>query len=233
MVNLMETSMMNKLLTLCSCLLMSLSPAADEKTQTYREHLQQAESAIYSQDYALADQHFEQAFRTAATDTEKALALGKRAHMLAYKQKKYSEAMRQVGFARRYKDIKPVAAVTLYLTEAECLMKDGETYTEAATILEKAVALEGVDWALPGGYLKLGDCYRLSGRPEKAIEAYQKVLELPKVTDKAKSVAWLNIGMTYQYPLRDEGRARSAYDRAVKLDEGLASAIAVHEENFQ
>jgi hypothetical protein len=46
-------------------------------------------------------------------------------------------------------------------------------------------------------------------------------------------VAFLNVGMTYQYHLRQRENAQAAYRQALDLDEGLASAISVHEDNFQ
>lgn len=221
-----------KIFCLLLLLLIPFGGLRADKDLGYPDYLQSAANAIYDEDYSSADEYFEKAFRIATTDTEKALALAKRAHMMAYKQKKYSEAIKQIEFARRFKDRKPVAEITLFQTEAECLMKDGEKYSEAAEVLEEAVKLKGVDWALPGSYLKMGDCYRFSGEPVKALKAYEQVLTLEKVSEKAKSVAYLNMGITQQYNLRNPSKAREAYRQALVLDEGLESQIAIHLEKL-
>lgn len=208
----------------------TLSLQADE-VLTYSERLKEASQAIYHEEFENAKTQFTEAHKIATTNTERALALAKYSHMLAYKQKDYDQAMEQAEKGLEYKDIKPVAKVTLLQVKAKCLMQE-EDYEEAAKVVKEALELENVEWARPPLYLSLGDCHRFTGEPEKAIEAFGKVPELEKASSSVIAVAYLNQGMTYQYNLRDEAAARKAYAKVKDVSENFNSVIDEHLSKF-
>lgn len=208
-------------------LLFSSSHGRAEETLSYTELLKQASQAIYAEDYDTAKAYFREAYQKGSTDTEQALALAKYAHMLAYNQKDYTGAMTQVENGLKFTDIQPVAEVTLLQVKAKCLMQS-DKFAEALAVTQKAVMLKGVDWAMPPLYLSLGDCYRFTAQPDKAIESYQKVTELPKVSKPVLAVAYLNQGMTYQYNLRNGDEARKAYQKALAYNPNFDSVVSEH-----
>jgi tetratricopeptide (TPR) repeat protein len=212
---------------LCLFLLFSTSHSVAEESLSYAALLEQASQAIYSEDYDTATAHFREAYKKGSTDTEQALALAKYAHMLAYKQKDYVEAMKQVENGLKFKDIQPVAEVTLLQVKAKCLMQE-DKFAEALTVTQKAVELKGVDWAMPPLYLSLGDCYRFTDDPEKAIESYQAVVGLTDVSKSVLAVAYLNKGMTYHDNLRNAEEARKAYQKAVEYNPDFDSVVSEH-----
>lgn len=213
------------LISLMSLCLWACSGLA--RADSYTEALKEAAAAVGDGDFALAKTKFEEAFQAGNTDTEKALALAKQAHMLAYKQKQYAEAMRLVAEAEGFKDIKPVAEVTLIQSKAKCLMAT-EAYEQAKAPLQRGLELSDVDWAKPALYLSLGDCYRFTAEPEKALEAYAKVTALDNAGDAVVAVAHLNLGLTYQYSLRRMSEAEAAYQMAVKYNPAFASQVSNH-----
>jgi tetratricopeptide (TPR) repeat protein len=126
-----------------------------------------------------------------------------------------------------------VARVIALRARAECYVKADENYPAAIEALEEALALEDVDWALPGVALSLGDAYRLDGQAHKALEAYRKVFDVGNASRGERAVAHLNMGLTYQYTLRDHAKAREAYRVAGDLNPDLKSEIEGHLDRME
>ncbi|MGB6222780.1 tetratricopeptide repeat protein [Haloferula sp.] len=164
----------------------------------------------------------------AANDTEKSLALGKQGMVLAYDKKDYPAAAKLADEALAIEGIQPVAEVTALQVRAECEAKGEQNHARAALALEKALALKGVDWSRPGLLLSLGDSRRHLGKFHEAIKAYEEVLATEGVPSPMKAVAHLNIGLTWQYDLKDAAKARSSYAAAVELNEGLKGEVDEH-----
>ncbi len=175
---------------------------------------------------ALAE--YKTALEQAANDTEKSLALGKQGVVYVYDIKDYGAAKAAARQALDFDVTKPVARVTALQVLADALMKADSDYAAAAAALEKAKALEGVEWAMPSIALSLGDCYRFSGKFEEAVQSFRSVLDMGNADNMVKAVASLNLGQTYQYSLRIPEKAKQAYYQAKELNPGLAAEIDDH-----
>lgn len=171
---------------------------------------------------------YEAAIGLAANATESSLAFGKKGYVLAFDKKDYPAAREQVRKALALESAGPIAQVTALLVEAECLMKADKNFKEAAAVLEKAGALEGVEWAQPNVALTLGDCFRFSGQFDKALVSYQKVVDLSLADSGVKAVAHLNMGLTWQYDRTDYDKAKASYATAVALRPDLKSEVDTH-----
>lgn len=174
---------------------------------------------------------FETALGQAANNTERGIALGKKAWAYA-QQKNYPLARESAEKAIELTDVHPVGRVTALEVRAECYMQETGDYTSAIGLLDEAMKLEGVDWARPSVAMKLGDCHRFEGRAEQALAAYQSILNMPSASNDIKAVAHLNIGITYQYNLRDNEKAKAAYDLAADLNPSLSYEVDGHIERM-
>lgn len=200
---------------------------------TYAESLALGDKARSSRqfDRALAD--FQAARNQAANNTERALAIAKQGEIFAFDLRNYSAAKSIIQEPVHMNDIKPVAQVIALHVLAECQMKADKDYKAAASVLEQAAQLRGVEWAQPAVAIKLGDCYRFTGRYNEAVAVYQKLLGMPAANRAIKAVTYLNIGLTYQYDLGDTEKAKAAYTQAAELKPDLKSEIDGHLARIQ
>lgn len=215
-------------LSLLICALPAFTLRADA---LYTRTLQEAAELKARREYAKALETYDMAVQRASTPMEEALAEIKKAHLLTYSMDRHGEAFAISDQVLKVKDLKPVVEVTARQVRARCLIKDGD-YEDAAKDLVRGLELEGVDWARPGLILSLGDCHRFTDEPEKAIRIYRRLTDDADMGDKSRGVAWLNIGMTYQYNLRGKDDAREAYRKALSLNDELESGIHVHLESL-
>jgi tetratricopeptide (TPR) repeat protein len=126
--------------------------------------------------------------------------------------------------AMKVSTLSPVAQLTVFQVQAECQMRADRNFVEAAKNLEMALALPDIDFARPYLNLSLADCYRENGDFPKALDACKKVLETKGISSSAQASAHFNMGMTYQYGLKDFENAKKSYAEAVKLNPGLKGA---------
>jgi tetratricopeptide (TPR) repeat protein len=209
------------------------NPPVPARGATYSESLATGDRARrYRQlDQALA--YYETAIDQAANDTERALAIGKKAEIYAFERKDYEAARAIIEGALRLNDVQPVARVTALQVLAECRMKADTNYQAAVVILEQAAQLRGVEWAQPSVAIKLGDCYRFTGRYDEALAAYQRILGMSSADRNIKAVTYLNIGLTYQYDLGDAEKAKAAYAKAAEMKPDLKNEIDGHLAKIQ
>ena len=194
---------------------------------TYDASLKAGDEHRVKKEYDPALAEYEAALGLSANDGMKALALGKKGGVYL-DQKNYSAAKQAAQEALEYRGLAPVASVIALQVLGDCQLKDEKDYVAAIDTLEQALLLEGVAWAQPSVNLSLGDSYRFSGKFDKALEAYQKIPALAGASDGIKSIAYLNIGITYQYNLRDEGQAKIAYKKAAELNPALKTEVDDH-----
>lgn len=187
----------------------------------YHDSLKAGDEAMNSGNAELALQEFEAAINYAVAEGEKAFAQAKKAYVLAFKKKDYVGARKQVDEAAKVVALSPVAQLTVLQVLAECQMKGDRNFTEAATNLEKALTLPDVDFARPYVNLSLADCYREAGDFQKALDACKAVLDTKGISSQAQASAHFNMGLTYQYGLKNFENAKKAYAEAVKLNPGL------------
>lgn len=178
--------------------------------------------------YPEAIDAFDTAVKFAFSDTDTALALGKKAFVQAYDLKDYKAARASLEKALPLTKALPVARVTVLQVQAECLIKADKDYKAAAIPLEEAVKLQGVSWAMPGVNLMLGDAYRFTERYKEALEAYKRVCDQADVSNTIRAVAFLNTGITNQYHLRSAAAAKEAYTKAAELEPKLKPEIDQH-----
>ena len=207
---------------LLAVLVASLS-AAD----TYDASLKAGDEHRVKNEYEPALAEYEAAFGLSQNDGMKALALGKKG-VIYLDQKNYSAAKQAAQQALEYRGLAPVAKVIALQVLGDCQIKDEKDYVGAIDTLEQGLLLEGVAWAQPSLNLSLGDAYRLSGNFDKALEAYQRIPALTSASEGIKSIAWLNIGITYQYNLRDGEQAKASYKKAVELNPALKKEVDDH-----
>ena len=198
---------------------------------TYDASLKAGDEHRVKKEYDPALVEYDAAFGLSSNDGMKALALGKKAGVYL-DQKNYSAAKQAAQEALEYKNLAPVARVIALQVLGDCQLKDEKDYIGAIDTLEQGVLLQGVDWAQPSLNLSLGDSYRLSGKFDKALEAYQKIPAVPGASDGIKAIAYLNIGITYQYNLRDEEQAKAAYKKVVELNPALKKEVDDHLSRF-
>ena len=195
---------------------------------TYTNSLKAGDDARKTGNTTSAFAEYDAALTQAATPTERALAIGKKAAVIAYDTKEYARAKKYAEEALAIPDIQPIARVTALQVLAECQMKDAPDFTAAAKSLTQALDLQGVDWAKPWLLMSLGDCRRQTGEFTEALACYNKVLALPDAANDAKAVANLNTGLTQQYNLKDGKAAREAYAKAVAINPALQAEVTGH-----
>lgn len=213
---------------LCLCTLPPLPTQAAETFDSFEAALQKGDKERAYNAPKAAITAFEAAFDLAANDTEKGLALSKKAEVLAFDIDDYSSARRIAEDSLALRDAAPVARVTAFHALAQCQIKQDDDPRAAITTLKQALALEGVEWARPGLLMSLGDCYRSTRREQQAVETYEDILELPDINERVRGTAYLNIGITQQYHLNNPAAARQAYEQAVQYFRGLASEVDDH-----
>ncbi len=206
---------------------LSLGAGVLSAADSYDASLKAGDEHRKNKEYEPAIVEYDAALGLASNDGMKALALGKKGGIYV-DLKNYSAAKAAAQEALEYKGLAPVARVIALQVLADCQIRDDKDYVAAIDTLEQALALEGVAWAQPTLCLSLGDSYRFSGKFENALEAYQRVPALPSVSDGSKAIAYLNIGLTYQYNLRDEEQAKAAYKKAVELNPTLKNEVDEH-----
>lgn len=194
---------------------------------TYDASLKAGDEHRGSKDYDAALADYDVAFNLSDNSGMKALALGKKGAIYV-DQKNYAAARQAADEALGLKGTAPVARVIALQVLAECQIKDEKDYAGAIETLGQALQLEGVSWAEPPLNLLLGDSYRFSGKFEQALEAYGRIAKLPSAPSGIKAIAFLNIGITDQYNLRDEAQAKAAYKKAVELNPALQSEVDDH-----
>jgi tetratricopeptide (TPR) repeat protein len=207
--------------------ILALSAAPVQAADTYDASLKAGDEHRVKKEYEPALAEYVAAFGLSSNDGMKALALGKKGGVYL-DQKNYSAAKQAAQEALEYKNLAPVAKVIALQVLGDCQLKDEKDYVGAIDTLEQALLLQGVDWAQPSVNLSLGDSYRLSGKFDKALETYQKIPAVAGASNGIKSIAWLNIGLTYQYNLRDDAQAKAAYKKVVELNPGLKAEVDEH-----
>ncbi len=175
-----------------------------------------------------AIEEFRAAEKQAANDTERAIALAKQGYVLADGRQDYAAARKVAEQALELGDVRAVGKVMALQVLGKCQMKSDKDFKAAAETLEKAHALEGVEWAQPGVMMSLGDCYRFTGRFDEANALFTELLETSGVPGDMKAVAHLNMALTYQYGLKQPADARRHYEEAVKLNPKLKGEVDGH-----
>jgi len=194
----------------------------------YSESLKAGDDAMNAGNLDLAVQEFEAAIGHAVAEGEKSFAKAKKAYVLAFRKKDYVGARKELEGVASITTLSPVAQLTVLQVQAECHMKGDRNFLEAAVALEKAVALPDVDFARPYVSLALADCYRETGEFQKALDACKRVLATKGLSPQAQASAHFNMGMTYQYGLKDFENAKKSYAEAVKLNPGLKGEADSH-----
>lgn len=194
----------------------------------YPASLKAGDERLQAKNFDQALVEYRAALAQAANDTETGLALGKQAHVLASGQKDYAAAKPLAEKALALPNAKAVARVTALQALAECQMRGDKDFQAAAKTLVQALALDDVEWAQPSLRLSLGDCYRGCGQFEEALAVYQRVVETKTVDSGTRAVAQLNLGLTWQYNLKDCEKAKAAYATAVKLLPRLQQEVDGH-----
>ena len=195
---------------------------------SYPESLKAGDIAMNGGNSDLAIQEFEAALGQAATDGEKAFARAKKAYVLAFMKKDYTKAKTELDEAMKVSALSPVAQLTVFQSLAECQMRGDHNYAEAAKNLQMALALPNIDFARPYLNIPLADCYRETGDFQKALDACKTVLDTKGISPQTQASAHFNMGMTYQYGLKDFENAKKSYAEAVKLNPGLKAEADSH-----
>lgn len=211
-----------------AALILGLTAATLIAADSYPVSLKMGDEYRGSGDFELALQEYDAALNQAGSEGEKALAMAKKAYVLAVDQKNYSAGRALAEQALAVEGLQSVAEVTALEVVARSQMNADRNFAGAVETLNKATRLAGVDWALPNLNLMLGDCHRETGDFNKAVDAYKKVLDLPSADNAIKGVAYFNMGMTQQYSLQDPSDAKRSYKKAEELNPGLAGEIAGH-----
>ena len=211
-----------------AALIVAFSSVTVLAAESYQASLKAGDANRKAMEYEAAISEYSEAYEQAANNTQKALALGKKAYVYAYDKRDYLQARGLANKALMLNDVEPVAEVTLLQVVAECQFREDKDHETAVATLEKALALEGVDWAKPTLALAMGDCYRLSNEPGLACKAYYRVLDMPSANKKVRATALLNIGLARQYGLRAYPEARDAYNKAIELNPDLQTEVEDH-----
>ncbi len=202
-------------------ILITTSPVLAEPG--YDALMKQAKQNISDDKLEEADKAFEQAYRLASNDNQKALALAKRGEMMVYYQKKFTQAKEMVNYARRFPQREDQTNIILFQVEAACKMKGEKKYKEATVFLLEASKLDTDDTSELITYMMLGDCYRLDKQYQKALDAYTQVTQLSNAAKDGRSAAHMNSGIIYQYRLKKNDLAKAEYKKAVALNPSLKS----------
>lgn len=212
---------------LCSMANQSLTAADDFPTA-----IKDGETLQAGKKSAEAIKAFEEAADLAANDTEYGIAIAKKARVQAFDSSDYESARKAVDEVLGLADLHAVPKVMALEVLARCQWKGENDPAAAAKTLDDARQLQGVDWAMPGLLLALGDCQRDAGDGAASLKAYEQVLQLPGLSKGLTAVTWLNIGITQQYVLRDKDAAEQAYAQAVMANESLSGEVANHRKNM-
>ena len=224
---------MNKTLIPLVCLTVAvILPAALQAADTYSATLQAGDERAAAKEFDAAITGYENASRQAANETEKSLAIAKKASVFVSKED-YVVAKAAAEDALSIKDARAVAKVTALQALASCQMKGEKDFEGATKTLGEAAELTGVEWALPTTKLMLGDAQRMSGEFDSSIATYQEVVGIPDAPAGSKAVAWLNIGLAQQYGLNNGDKAKEAYAKAVELNPGLKAEVDTHLAKIQ
>lgn len=220
------------LMLVVSLALLTPVAALAQSADPYTEKLQAGDvkSASGNLDGAVND--YEAAVADAQTPTQRALALGKKAMVLVQKQD-YASAREAADSALSTNAlIEPVAEVTALQALAKCQLHE-KNYTGALESMTRAGGLSGVEWAMPELTMIRGDAERGTGQFDAAVASYRSVLDMPGVSNEFKGVAWLNIGLTEQYSLKNGANAKEAYTKAGELNPGLKAETETHVAKIQ
>jgi tetratricopeptide (TPR) repeat protein len=205
-----------------------IAPAGVRAAEGYGESLRAGDAALAAGKSDVALQEFESAVSQSKSDGERSLALGKKGYVLAFAKQDYAKAREAAEKALEVEQLAPVARVTGLQVLSQCQMKADKDFVAAQENLEKALALEGVDWAKPALALSLGDCYRSNGNLDKALETYQSILAMEKAAPNIKAGAHLCSGFIYHYDRKDADAARKCYASAVSLRPDLKKEVDGH-----
>ncbi len=219
--------MIRSLILLVSCLTIFVQPIA-MAAANYNDSLKAGDDAMNAGNLDLAMQEFEAAIGHAVAEGEKSFAKAKKAYVLAFRKKDYAAARKELEGVVSINTLSPVAQLTVLQVLAECQMRGDRNFLEAAVNLEKAAALPNVDFARPYVRLALADCYRETGDFPKALDTCRAVLETAGISPQTQASAHFNMGMTYQYGMKDVENAKKAYAEAVKLNPGLKGEVDSH-----
>jgi len=217
---------------LAAVLLLLIGGHAALAAEGFTASLQAGDAAFNAKDYATAAREFSAAADQASGTGEKSLALAKQAYIKGV-QEDWAGAKALAREALAIEEIKPVGKVTALEVLGRVQMRHEKDFTGAVKTLEEARQLEGVEWAIPIITLMLGDCYRQTGEPEKALTAYGDVSSLNQSNPFMKATASLCAGLTQQYDLRDVDKAKVAYAKAVQLNPGLKKEVDAHLSKLQ
>lgn len=224
---------MNKTLLPIVCLTVAaMLPAALQAADTYSATLQAGDERAAAKEFDAALTEYDAASRMAANETEKSLALAKKAMVFVSKED-YTAAKIAAEEALSIKEARAVAKVTALQALASCQMKDDKDFEGATKTLGEAAELTGVSWAQPTTKLMLGDAQRMSGDFDSSIATYQEVVGIPDAPTGSKAVAWLNIGLAQQYGLNNGDKAKEAYAKAVELNPALKVEVDTHLAKIQ
>ncbi len=226
-------------------LVLALSPFAASVAKEFQELIRLGdENRSSNPDESVS--LFDKAFDAAPNDTDRGIALVKKAEVFAYNKNDMATARSLADQCLALKEVQPVAKVTAYSVKAHCMMNQDSDYAGALDLLNTALLLEGVDWAKPSLLIKVGDCHRMMGDPKKALKAYEAITStstsgsmnwdvsanhsilLTNIDRGIIGTAHLNIGITYQYSLRDNNKAKKAYDDALSYLPHLRGEVDGH-----
>ena len=209
-------------------LLLLAAAAIASAAENFQASVRAGEQLRSQKQFEAALREFDAAYRQAANDTERGLALAMQAEVQTRELNDHVSARKHADRALALKAAAPVARVTALQVLARCQMLADRDYDAAIRTLREASALEGVDWAQPTVALMLGDCYRFTDRFQDAVRTYGRIPGMKSAPRDVKAIASLNTGLTYQYSLRDRERAKRHYDRAVELNAGLRDEVRQH-----
>ena len=219
---------MNRTIAFFILSLMTFSQSITMAAGNYADSLKAGDDAMNAGNLDLAMQEFEAAMGHAVAEGEKSFAKAKKAYVLAFRKKDYGAARKELEGVVSINTLSPVAQLTVLQVLAECQMRGDRNFVEAAVNLEKAAALPNVDFARPYVRLALADCYRETGDFPKALDTCKAVLETAGISPQTQASAHFNMGMTYQYGMKDVENAKKAYAEAVKLNPGLKGEVESH-----
>jgi len=196
---------------------------------TYAESLAAADAALASGN---TDQTLTQlgvALQLASNDGERALALAKRSHVLAFSKQDYTNARVAADEALKIQNIEPVVKVTALHALGQCQAKADKNLQAALGNFQAAMVLQGVEWSKPSVGTSLAECYRDLGQLDKALETFQSITAMAGAGADLKAGAYLNIGFIYQYDRKDFVKARDAYANALKENPSLQAEVESHQ----
>jgi tetratricopeptide (TPR) repeat protein len=195
--------------------------------QDYATLLTNGDAALAKQDYPAALVEYTKAEEISANLGEKSFAVAKQA-LVKSEQKDYPAAGSLAKRALENTEISPVCEVTALQALGLYQMKSERDFAAASESFKKASLLRDVDWAKPYLNLLLGDSLRETGKYSEALEAYNRVINLPNSKDSLKAAAYFNIGLEQVYGQKNATKAREAFDEAVKLNPALRAEADKH-----